>query len=153
MSDKYYLNNKSDTEVTIKLTTTRIIKPHSSLPLNFKDVLLFKTMKSERINKPNSIFNLLVLSKIPIEKDSNMIKATETNNIESEVTEKKLNDSEKDETSKEEKSDNSEKDETSKEEKSDNSEEDETSNEEKSDNSEEDEARKSLEAGLSEQFI
>lgn len=71
---RYYLNNISDKEIKITLTTQRSIKPKSSLPLNNKDVVIYKKLKSARLGK-KSMIHLLKLSTIPIEKDTNYINA------------------------------------------------------------------------------
>lgn len=70
MQDRYYLNNMSDAQVTITLSTKRVIEPHTSLPLNTKDVMVFKEMKAKRKGRI-SRFDSLRLSKIPLSKDSN----------------------------------------------------------------------------------
>lgn len=74
MQDRYYLNNMSDAEITIPLSAKRVIKPHTSLPLNNKDVAIFKEMKSKRKDRI-SRFDALRLSKIPLDRDSNYAKA------------------------------------------------------------------------------
>lgn len=74
MQDRYYLNNMSDAEITIPLSAKRVIKPHTSLPLNNKDVAIFKEMKSKRKDRI-SRFDALRLSKIPLDRDSNHAKA------------------------------------------------------------------------------
>lgn len=70
MQDRYYLNNMSDAQVTINLSTKRVIEPHTSLPLNSKDVMMFKAMKAKRKDRI-SRFDSLKLSKIPLSEDSN----------------------------------------------------------------------------------
>ena len=70
MEKRYYLNNMSDSVVTITLSTKRTIKAKSSLPLNSKDVQLFKELKAKRAGRL-SAFNDLRLSTIRIEDDSN----------------------------------------------------------------------------------
>ena len=70
MEKRYYLNNMSDSVVTITLSTKRTIKAKSSLPLNSKDVQLFKEFKAKRAGRL-SAFNDLRLSTIRIEDDSN----------------------------------------------------------------------------------
>ena len=70
MQDRYYLNNMSDAQVTINLSTKRVIEPHTSLPLNSKDVMVFKAMKAKRKDRI-SRFDSLKLSKIPLSEDSN----------------------------------------------------------------------------------
>lgn len=90
MQDRYYLNNMSDAEITIPLSAKRVIKPHTSLPLNNKDVAIFKEMKSKRKDRI-SRFDALRLSKIPLDRDSNHAKAkpaeekVETKAVETEV--------------------------------------------------------------------
>lgn len=70
MQDRYYLNNMSNAEVTINLSTRRVIKPFTSLPLNNKDVMIFKEMKAKRKDRI-SRFDSLKLSRIPLTEDSN----------------------------------------------------------------------------------
>ena len=70
MQDRYYLNNMSDAQVTINLSTKRVIEPHTSLPLNSKDVMMFKAMKAKRKDRISK-FDSLKLSKISLSEDSN----------------------------------------------------------------------------------
>lgn len=83
MEKRYYLNNMSDSVVTITLSTKRTIKAKSSLPLNSKDVQIFKELKAKRAGRL-SAFNDLRLSTIRIEDDSNYNKSVDnTSNEES----------------------------------------------------------------------
>ena len=144
MQDRYYLNNMSDAEITIPLSAKRVIKPHTSLPLNNKDVAIFKEMKSKRKDRI-SRFDALRLSKIPLDRDSNHAKAkpaeakeekVETKAVETEV---KTVEVKKEETAKEEKAVKADVKEDKKE----------ASTKDK----EEEAARKALEAKVNEQFI
>jgi len=81
---RYYLNNMTDKECIINLSTNRIIKPLSSLPLNDKDVEIFKALKLARRGHKSQLDNL-VFSTIPIEKDSRYIQAMEANTGNEEV--------------------------------------------------------------------
>ena len=92
MQDRYYLNNMSDAQVTINLSTKRVIEPHTSLPLNSKDVMMFKAMKAKRKDRI-SRFDSLKLSKIPLSEDSNykaLNNPVEEKPIEGEVEEQKV---------------------------------------------------------------
>ena len=163
MQDRYYLNNMSDAEITIPLSAKRVIKPHTSLPLNNKDVAIFKEMKSKRKDRI-SRFDALRLSKIPLDRDSNHAKAkpaeakeekVETKAVETEV---KTVEVKKEETAKEEKAVKTEakedkKEETAKEEKAAKTEANEDKKEASTKDKEEEAARKALEAKVNEQFI
>lgn len=70
---KYYLNNFSNEAITIQLSTKRTIAAKASLPLNNKDVAMFKVLKAKRTGL-NMILNDLRLSTMPIEEDSNYTK-------------------------------------------------------------------------------
>ena len=70
MSDRYYLNNMSNSVINLTLSTRRTIQPFTSLPLNTKDVVMFKAMKAARKGKPSMLDNVR-LSKIRIEDDAN----------------------------------------------------------------------------------
>ena len=92
MQDRYYLNNMSDAQVTITLSTKRVIEPHTSLSLNTKDVMVFKEMKAKRKGRI-SRFDSLRLSKIPLSKDSNyqaLDNSVEEKPIETKVGEQKV---------------------------------------------------------------
>ena len=92
MQDRYYLNNMSDAQVTINLSTKRVIEPHTSLPLNSKDVMMFKAMKAKRKDR-TSRFDSLKLSKIPLSEDSNykaLNNPVEEKPVEDEVKEQKV---------------------------------------------------------------
>lgn len=78
---KYYLNNMTDKECIINLSTNRTIKPLSSLPLNDKDVEIFKALKLARRGHKSQLDNL-VFSTIPIEQDSRYIQAMSTDSKE-----------------------------------------------------------------------
>ena len=67
---RYYLNNMTDEAIQITLTTHRIIYAKSSLPLNNKDVEIFKKLKRARKGKASQLDSLR-LSKIRIEEDTN----------------------------------------------------------------------------------
>ena len=161
MQDRYYLNNMSDAEITIPLSAKRVIKPHTSLPLNNKDVAIFKEMKSKRKDRI-SRFDALRLSKIPLDRDSNHAKAepakveekAETKVVETEVKTVEVK--------KEEAIDSIEvkveipedkKEETAKEEKAAKAEAKEDKKEASTKDKEEEAARKALEAKVNEQFI
>lgn len=81
---RYYLNNMTDKELTINLSTNRVIKPLSSLPLNDKDVEIFKALKLARHGIKSQLDDL-VFSTIPIEQDSRYIQAMEANTGNEEV--------------------------------------------------------------------
>ena len=92
MQDRYYLNNMSDAQVTINLSTKRVIEPHTSLPLNSKDVMMFKAMKAKRKDR-TSRFDSLKLSKIPLSEDSNykaLNNPVEEKPVEDEIKEQKV---------------------------------------------------------------
>lgn len=92
MQDRYYLNNMSDAQVTINLSAKRAIEPHTSLPLNSKDVMMFKAMKAKRKDR-TSRFDSLKLSKIPLSEDSNykaLNNPVEEKPVEDEVKEQKV---------------------------------------------------------------
>lgn len=92
MQDRYYLNNMSDAQVTINLSAKRVIEPHTSLPLNSKDVMMFKAMKAKRKDR-TSRFDSLKLSKIPLSEDSNykaLNNPVEEKPVEDEVKEQKV---------------------------------------------------------------
>ena len=74
MSERYYLNNMSNAAVTITLSAQRVIEPNSSLPLNNKDVMMFKVLRAKRAGKASMLDNLR-LSKIRIEDSTNYVKA------------------------------------------------------------------------------
>lgn len=77
INERYYLNNITDSVITIQLSTKRVILAKSSLPLNDKDVAMFKLLRAKRAGKM-TVLNGLRLSKIPIENDSNYSKNDET---------------------------------------------------------------------------
>ena len=70
MSDRYYLNNMTEGVITLTLSTNRAIEPMSSLPLNTKDITMFKVLKAKRAGKSSALDGLR-LSKIRIEDDTN----------------------------------------------------------------------------------
>lgn len=76
-NERYYLNNITDSVITIQLSTKRAILAKSSLPLNDKDVAMFKLLRAKRAGKM-TVLDGLRLSKIPIENDSNYSKEDET---------------------------------------------------------------------------
>lgn len=73
---RYYLNNMTENELTINLSTSRTIKPLSSLPLNDEDVRIYQALRQARASIP-SLLDGLVFSTIPIEEDSRYAKAIE----------------------------------------------------------------------------
>lgn len=73
MEKRYYLNNTSDEVMSIKLTADRTIPAKTSLPLNNKDVEIFKKLRDARKGK-HSKLDCLKLSTIKIEEDSNYTK-------------------------------------------------------------------------------
>lgn len=81
---RYYLNNMTDKELTINLSTNRTIKPLSSLPLNDKDVEIYQALKLARHGAKSQLDDL-VFSTIPIEQDSRYIQAMEANTGNEEV--------------------------------------------------------------------
>lgn len=74
MEKRYYLNNTSDEVMSIKLTADRTIPAKTSLPLNNKDVEIFKKLRDARKGK-HSKLDCLKLSTIKIEEDANYTKA------------------------------------------------------------------------------
>lgn len=76
-NERYYLNNITDSVITIQLSTKRSILAKSSLPLNDKDVAMFKLLRAKRAGKM-TVLDGLRLSKIPIEHDSNYSKKDKT---------------------------------------------------------------------------
>ena len=137
MSDRYYLNNMSNSVINLTLSTRRTIQPFTSLPLNTKDVAMFKAMKAARKGKPSMLDNVR-LSKIKIEDDANY--EVLTGKKKPEVVE----DAKLDENKKEDKS------EDNKEDKSEDKKEDKSEDKKET---EEDLAKKALEKGLDSQFI
>ena len=85
-----YLNNYSNSQVTIQLTAKRVIEPLTSLPLNDKDVLLVKEMIEARKGKSKMFTETLRLSRIRIEDDSNYKKMCEDAKIDAEVKAEEL---------------------------------------------------------------
>lgn len=85
-----YLNNYSNSQVTIQLTAKRVIEPLTSLPLNDKDVLLVKEMIEARKGKSKMFTETLRLSRIRIEDDSNYKKMCEDAKINAEVKAEEL---------------------------------------------------------------
>lgn len=73
---RYYLNNMTENELSINLSTHRTIQPLSSLPLNDEDVRIYQTLRDARAGIP-SMLDGLVFSTIPIEEDSRYGKAME----------------------------------------------------------------------------
>lgn len=73
MEKRYYLNNTSDEVMSIKLTADRTIPAKTSLPLNNKDVEIFKKLRDARKGK-HSKLDCLKLSTIKIEEDVNYTK-------------------------------------------------------------------------------
>ena len=71
--EKFYLNNYSETDITINLSANRVIKGHTSLPLNTTDLKLYKDLVKARKANLGLLANLR-LSTIPIEQDSRYIK-------------------------------------------------------------------------------
>lgn len=85
-----YLNNYSNSQVTIQLTAKRVIEPLTSLPLNDKDVLLVKEMIEARRGKSKMFTETLRLSRIRIEDDSNYKKMCEDAKINAEAKAEEL---------------------------------------------------------------
>ena len=148
MSDRYYLNNMSNSVINLTLSTRRTIQPFTSLPLNTKVVVMFKAMKAARKGKPSMLDNVR-LSKIRIEDDANY--EVLTGKKKPEVAEEAKDGVKQAEDNKEEQvNKKEEKPEDKKENKKDTKSEDEK--EDKKD-TEEDLAKKALEKGLDSQFI
>ena len=149
MSDRYYLNNMSNSVINLTLSTRRTIQPFTSLPLNTKDVVMFKAMKAARKGKPSMLDNVR-LSKIRIEDDANYEVLTGKKKPEV-VEDAKPDENKKEDKSEDKKEDKSEdKKEDKKDSKSGDKKED--KNEDKKE-TEEDLAKKALEKGLDSQFI
>lgn len=74
MEKRYYLNNVTDSVITITLSTKRVINGKTSLPLNNKDVAMFKELKAKRAGRVSALDGLR-LSTIRIEDSSNYTKA------------------------------------------------------------------------------
>lgn len=140
MSDRYYLNNMSSSAINLTLSTKRVIQPYTSLPLNNKDVAMFKAMKAARRGKPSMLDNVR-LSKIRIEDDANYTALT---GRERPVEELKDAENKKEDKSKENKKDDKKEEDKSKENKK---------AEDKVKETAEDLAKKALEKGLDSQFI
>lgn len=65
-----YLNNFSNSQITINLSAKRVIEPYSSLHLNDKDVTIIKDMIAKRHSSKSLFEDVLRMSKIRIEDDS-----------------------------------------------------------------------------------
>ena len=70
---RYYLNNTTDAVISIKLTANRTIPAKTSLPLNNKDVEIFKKLVAARKGKLGALEGIK-LSTIRIEDDSRYTK-------------------------------------------------------------------------------
>jgi hypothetical protein len=66
---RHYLNNMSDSPITVGLTTQRVIQPKTSMPLNSRDIEIFKILKEDRKGEPSLLDNLH-LSTIDLKEDS-----------------------------------------------------------------------------------
>ena len=66
-----YLNNYSNSTVTIQLVAKRELKPYSSVKLNDKDVAIIKSMIANRAGKSKLFEDVLRMSKFRIEDSSN----------------------------------------------------------------------------------
>ena len=80
----YYLNNFSDSPITIELTAKRTIPAKASFPMNNKDVQLFKEMKAKRSGR-RSMLDDLCLSTIRIEEDTRYAKVASNDEIKAEL--------------------------------------------------------------------
>ena len=90
---KYYLNNVTDKEISISLSTKRKVKPFSSLSLNTKDLEIYRSLKRQRAGKP-SLLDGLILSTIKLEHDANFINLKAKKSSNKKVEEKMKKESE-----------------------------------------------------------
>jgi hypothetical protein len=74
--ERYYLNNMSDNDIQITLSTQRNVPAKASLPLNTKDIEIVKKLKKDRQGKP-CILDNLKLSTINLNEDARFIKNVE----------------------------------------------------------------------------
>lgn len=153
MSDRYYLNNMSNSVINLTLSTRRTIQPFTSLPLNTKDIVIFKAMKAARKGKSSMLDNVR-LSKIRIEDDANyeVLTGKKKPEVIEEVKEdvKPAEDIQKDEQADKKEEKPEDKKEDKKDAKSEDKKED---KQEGKKATEEDLAKKALEQGLDAQFI